>query len=92
MNKEELVKSIVEKSQLNKENATKALDAIVATITNSLKQGEPVSLVGFGSFKVSKRAAREVRNPRTGAPISIPATTVPAFTPGKTLKEAVNCK
>lgn len=88
--RDELIKAIAEKSDLTKDKASKALEAVLASITDSLKQGETVSLLGFGSFKVSKRAARQGRNPRTGAPISIPATTVPSFSAGKTLKETVN--
>ena len=61
-------------------------------ITESLKQGDSLTLVGFGSFKVTKRAARQGRNPRTGEPISIPAATVPSFAPGKVLRDAVNGK
>ena len=89
MNKEELIKAVSEHSQLTKDHAGKAVEAILATITGSLKKGEPVNLIGFGSFKVSQRAAREGRNPQTGKPISIPATTVPSISAGKSLKDAV---
>lgn len=89
MNKEDLVKQIAEKSQLTKENANKAIDALIQTITESLKKGEPVALTGFGTFKVTQRAERQGRNPRTGAAITIAAATVPSFTAGKTFKEAV---
>ncbi len=89
MNKEELVKAVSEQSQLTKDSASKAVDAILSTITGSLKKGEPVNLIGFGSFKVSQRAAREGRNPQTGQPLSIPAMKVPSFTAGKSLKDAV---
>lgn len=88
--RDELIKAIAEKSDLTKDKAGKALEAVLATITDSLKQGEAVSLLGFGSFKVTKRAARQGRNPRTGAPISIPESTVPSFSAGKSLKEIVN--
>lgn len=89
MNKEELIKAVSEQSQLTKDNASKAVDAILSTITSSLKKGEAVNLIGFGSFKVSHRAARQGRNPQNGQPISIAATTVPSFTAGKSLKDAV---
>lgn len=89
MNKEDLVKQIAEKSKLTKENSTKALEALIQTITESLKAGEPVSLTGFGSFKVTRREERQGRNPRTGDPITIAAATVPSFTAGKTFKDAV---
>lgn len=89
MNKEDLVKQIAEKSQLTKENANKAVDALIQTITESLKKGEPVALTGFGTFKVTQREERQGRNPRTGAAITIAAATVPSFTAGKTFKEAV---
>lgn len=90
MTRDDLIKAIAERAQLSKDNASKALEAVLSTITDTLKQGDNVSLVGFGSFKVSKRAARQGRNPRTGEAISIPETMVPSFSAGKTLKEAVN--
>ncbi len=89
MNKEDLVKAIASKTQLTKENANKAFDALIQTITQSLKNGESVALAGFGSFKVTKRAERQGRNPRTGAAITIAAATVPSFTAAKALKDAV---
>jgi DNA-binding protein HU-beta len=92
MNKEFLVKEVAEQAGLTKADASKAIDAIFDAIQGSLKKGEPVTLIGFGSFKVSKRNARTGRNPRTGEPISIPETIVPSFSAGKTLKEAVNQK
>ena len=90
MNKGSLVKEVAEQAAITKADASKAIDAIFEAIQDSLKQGEPVSLVGFGSFKVSKRNARTGRNPRTGEAISIPETIAPGFSPGKALKEAVN--
>lgn len=92
MNKESLIKEVAEQAGVTKANASKAIATIFNAIQGSLKKGEPVSLIGFGSFKVSKRNARTGRNPRTGAPISIPETNVPSFSAGKALKEAVNKK
>jgi DNA-binding protein HU-beta len=90
LNKEDLIRSVAEKMQTTKVNAAQAIDAIFASITESLKKGDPVTFVGFGSFKATKRAARTGRNPRTGEPLAIPATTVPSFTAGKGLRDAVN--
>ena len=90
MNKEDLIKSVAEQVQTTKVNASQAVDAIFDSITESLKKGDSVTLVGFGSFKVTKRAARNGRNPRTGEPLSIPAATIPSFSPGKGLRDAVN--
>lgn len=92
MSKESLVKEVAEQAGVTKADASKVIEAIFDTIQGSLKKGEPVSLVGFGSFKVSKRNARTGRNPRTGEAISIPETIVPSFSAGKTLKEAINQK
>jgi DNA-binding protein HU-beta len=90
MNKDDLIKSVAEHMQTTKASAAGAVDAIFDSITESLEKGEPITLVGFGSFKVAKRAARQGRNPRTGEALSIPATTVPSFVPGKGLKDTVN--
>jgi len=90
MNKSELISSISEKSNLTKADAGRALDATVAAITDSLKNGEPVTLIGFGTFEVRDRAARTGRNPRTGEEIQIKASKNPAFKSGKSLKDAVN--
>jgi DNA-binding protein HU-beta len=90
VNKDDLIRSVAEHMQAKKASAALAVDVIFDAITESLKQGNPVTLVGFGSFKVSKRAARQGRNPRTGEPLSIPATTIPSFTAGKGLKDVVN--
>ncbi len=90
MNKTELVDAIAEASDISKSSAARALDATVDAITGSLKKGDPVSLVGFGTFSVKHRAARKGRNPRTGEEIDIRAANVPGFKAGKALKESVN--
>ena len=90
MNKTELVEHIAHKSDISKAAATRALDSIVDAVKKTLKKGGTVSLVGFGTFAVGKRAARTGRNPRTGAPLKIKAAKVPKFRPGKGLKDAVN--
>ena len=90
MNKTQLVAEIAEKSELTKVQAKAALEQILSSITDSLKDGEPVQLIGFGTFKVNHRAARPGRNPQTGADIQIKAANVPAFVAGKALKETVN--
>ena len=89
MNKSELVAAMAEKTTLSKKNCEAVLDAFVVTIGNALKSGDKVHLVGFGSFEVKERAARTGRNPRTNAPIDIPASKQPTFKPGKALKESV---
>ena len=90
MNKTELIDQIAEASDISKASASRALDATLDAITESLKQADPVSLVGFGTFTVRDRAARQGRNPQTGATIQIAAAKVPAFKPGKALKDALN--
>ena len=90
MNKSDLVDAIAKSAELSKAAAARALDATVDTIKKALKKGDTVSLVGFGTFKVGKRAARNGRNPRTGATIKIRAAKVPKFSAGKGLKDAVN--
>ena len=90
MNKSELIDAVAAAADLSKSDAGAAVDAVVATITKALSEGDTVSLIGFGTFKVSERAARTGRNPRTGDEIDIPARKVPAFTSGKALKDAVN--
>lgn len=90
MNKTDLINAVAEKSELSKKDAAKAVDAVFESITNTLKEGGKVQLVGFGSFEVRERAARKGRNPQTGEEIEIPASKNPAFKPGKQLKEAVN--
>lgn len=90
MNKTELVDAIANGAGLTKADAGKALDATVAAITDALKGGDQVSLVGFGTFAVKARAARTGRNPQTGKEIQIAASNVPGFKAGKALKDAVN--
>lgn len=90
MNKSELIEAIANHSQLNKAEAGRALDGLTKTIESSLKNGETVTLVGFGSFEVKERAERKGRNPQSGAEITIAAAKVPGFKAGKTLKDAVN--
>ncbi len=90
MTKAELIAKIQEKAGLeSKAAAGKALDALIESITEALASGESIALVGFGTFKVTERAARTGRNPQTGAEIQIPASKIVKFTVGKTLKEAV---
>ena len=90
MNKSDLVDAIAKSSDISKAAAARALDSTIDTIKKALKKGDTVSLVGFGTFKVGKRAARNGRNPRTGATIKIKAAKVPKFSAGKGLKDAVN--
>lgn len=92
MTKAELITAVAENAGLKKVEAEKAVAAFVSSVTNCLKQGGKLSLVGFGTFSTSKRAARKGQNPQTGKKIIIEAATVPKFKPGKTLKEAVNVK
>ena len=90
MNKSELIDRIAEDADISKASAGRALDSALDAITESLKDADPVSLVGFGTFLVRERAARSGRNPQTGATIEIAAAKVPAFKPGKALKDALN--
>jgi len=90
MNKSELVDAIASASGLSKADSGRAVDALVKSVTKALKKGDTVSLVGFGTFSVRKRAARTGRNPRTGETIKIKASKNPAFKAGKALKDAVN--
>jgi DNA-binding protein HU-beta len=90
MNKAELIDAIATDSKLSKADAGRALDAFVGSVTKALKKGDRVSLVGFGTFSVSKRAARTGRNPQTGKAIKIAAKKVAKFGAGAGLKEAVN--
>ncbi len=90
MNKSELIDAIASGADISKASAGRALDAMVDTITESLRKGDPVALVGFGTFSVKDRAARQGRNPQTGATIQIAAAKVPGFKAGKGLKDAVN--
>jgi DNA-binding protein HU-beta len=88
MNKKELISAGAEATGLTQVAASRAVDAILRAIAEALEKGETVSLVGFGSFSVRRRAARSGRNPRTGETIKIPAAKVPVFRPGKALREA----
>ncbi len=90
MNKTELIEHIAHNADLSKMGAARALDATLEAVRKTLQKGGTVSLVGFGTFSVSKRAARTGRNPRTGEAIKIKASKVPKFTPGKPLKDALN--
>ncbi|MCM3358812.1 MULTISPECIES: HU family DNA-binding protein [unclassified Psychrobacillus] len=89
MNKTELVNSVAEAAELSKKDATKAVEAVFESIQTALADGEKVQLIGFGNFEVRERAARKGRNPQTGKEIDIAASKVPAFKPGKALKDAV---
>ncbi len=90
MNKNDLIASVADDAGISKADATKAVDAVLSSIAKSLKKGDEVRLVGFGTFSVAKRAASEGRNPRTGEKIKIPASKQPKFKAGKALKDAVN--
>lgn len=90
MNKSELIDLIATQADISKAAAGRALEALLGGVTKTLKKGDSVSLVGFGTFAVTKRAARVGRNPRTGADIKIKASKVPKFRPGKALKDAIN--
>ena len=90
MNKAELIDAIADAADLSKASAGHALDAAIESITKALKKGDSVTLVGFGTFSVRKRAARTGRNPRTGETIQIKASKVPGFKAGKALKDAIN--
>ncbi|AWX15867.1 DNA-binding protein [Mergibacter septicus] len=89
MNKTELIDAIAAKAELSKKDAKAALEATLETITETLKAGETIQLIGFGTFKVNERKARTGRNPKTLETIQIPASKVPAFVSGKALKDAV---
>lgn len=90
MNKQDLISYVSENADITKSDATKAVDAFINAITNTLQDGDDVRLVGFGTFAVSERKATEGRNPRTGEVIKIKASKQPKFKPGKSLKDAVN--
>jgi DNA-binding protein HU-beta len=89
MTKEDIVEAIVQKTAIAKKDAAEALNTVIEEITKTLSKGGEVTLTGFGSFKVTKRAARDGRNPKTGEKIKIPAMNTPKFKAGKGLKEAV---
>ncbi|MCX7708270.1 MAG: HU family DNA-binding protein [Clostridia bacterium] len=90
MNKTDLINSIAAKSGLNKKNSEAALNAFIGSVEETLKKGDKVVLVGFGTFEVRKRAARKGRNPQTKKEITIPASNAPVFKAGKGLKDKVN--
>ena len=90
MNKNDLIAAVASGADLSKADATKAVENVFAGITNAMRQGEEVRLVGFGTFSVAHRAASQGRNPRTGEKIPIPASKQPKFKAGKGLKDAVN--
>jgi DNA-binding protein HU-beta len=90
VNKAELIDVIAVNADLSKADATRAIESVLDTITNALKAGDTVNLVGFGSFAVKERAARTGRNPQTGAAINIAASKAPVFKPGKALKDTLN--
>ena len=90
MNKTELVAEVAEQADISKKDAEKVLKAFVDVVTEEMKKGEKVQLVGFGTFEVSERAAREGRNPQTGKTMKIEACKAPKFKAGKALKDAVN--
>jgi DNA-binding protein HU-beta len=90
MNKAEFISAVADAAELTKVDATRAVDAVIDTITKALKSGDAVSLVGFGTFAAKKRAARTGRNPRTNETIEIAASNNPTFKAGKALKDALN--
>lgn len=90
MNKAELIDRMAASADISKASATRALDAMLDAVTESLKQSEQVALVGFGTFAVKERAARTGRNPQTGESIQIAAARIPTFKAGKALKDALN--
>ena len=90
MNKAELVAAVAEKAEISKKDAEAAVKAFTDVIAEELKKGEKVQLVGFGTFEVSEREAREGRNPLTGEKIKIPASKAPKFKAGKALKDSLN--
>lgn len=90
MNKTELIDAVAESADLSKAAATRAIDAFVEIVTNTLRNGDQVTLVGFGTFEVRERAARAGRNPRTGEEIEIKASKAPGFKAGKAFKDALN--
>ncbi|MGF7050032.1 DNA-binding protein HU-beta [Paenibacillus sp. DS2015] len=89
MNKSELISQVAETSELSKKDATKAVDAVFEAIAGALQTGDKVQLVGFGNFEVRERSARKGRNPQTGEEIEIAASKIPAFKPGKALKDGI---
>ncbi|HEQ3529385.1 TPA: HU family DNA-binding protein [Bacillus cereus] len=92
MNKTELIKQVAIQAELTKPQASLTVDTVLESIQHALQNGDSVQLIGFGTFEVRERAAREGRNPHTGEALTIPASKVPAFKAGKALKEAVKAK
>ena len=90
MNKEELIAAIAEKAELERDDAKKALNAFIEVVGDELKKGEKIQIIGFGTFEVSERAAREGRNPQTGEAMEIKASKNPKFKAGKALKDSLN--
>lgn len=90
MNKTELIAAIAEKAELSKKDAEQSLKAFIDVVSEELAKGEKVQLVGFGTFEVSERAAREGRNPQSGEPMKIAASKAPKFKAGKALKDSIN--
>ena len=90
MNKTELIAAVAEKAEISKKDSEKALKAFIDVVTDELKNGEKIQLVGFGTFEVSEREAREGRNPQTGKTMKIEACKAPKFKAGKALKDAIN--
>ena len=90
MNKTQLIEAVALKADIKKKEAEAAVNALTAVVADALKAGDKIQLVGFGTFEVKERAAREGRNPKTGESMTIAASKVPAFTAGKALKDAVN--
>ncbi len=90
MNKNEFIDKVADMADMSKSDAARAVDAVLDAVTNALKAGDDVRLVGFGTFSAAKRKAREGRNPRTGETIQIAASIQPKFTAGKGLKDALN--
>lgn len=90
MNKGQFIEAIAEKAGLSRKDASAALEAVIATVTETLKAGDKITVTGFGTFETRKRAPRNGRNPHTGEAITIAAKTAPAFKPGKALKDALN--
>ncbi|AJY77177.1 HU family DNA-binding protein [Paenibacillus beijingensis] len=90
MNKADLITKVAEATELSKKDATKAVDAVFDAISDALQSGDKVQLVGFGNFEVRERQARKGRNPQTGEEIDIAASKMPAFKPGKSLKDLVS--
>ena len=90
MNKSELIDTVAQAAEISKSAAERAVDAMIGAVKSSLRKGEEVTLIGFGTFLAANRAARQGRNPRTGEPVAIAAARVPRFRAGKALKDAIN--